>query len=108
MQELLEQKALLEKNLDLINSLIEEIDGKTTPAIEAQKPAVQLAPLQAATAPAREKPPTPETSASQPDMPAYEGQMTLADTRRGCFLWTGILSALAIAAFALIYILYPG
>ncbi len=114
LQELLEQKALLEKHLDLVNSRIEEIEGKTepadsgsTPVVEEDMTAVQPEPLQAATTSVVEKPPASEAFTSQLDMPAYESRATLADTRKGCFLWTGILSALAIAALTLIYILYP-
>ena len=113
LQELLEQKALLEKQLDLINSWIEEIEGKRgrvetgpSPAVEAEKPAVRLEPLQGVAASVLEKAPATEASARQLDMSAYEGQTTLADTRKGCLLWTGIISALAIAALTLIYILY--
>ncbi len=126
LQELLEQKALLEKHLDLINSRIEEIEGKRAPLApgpsiiaEAEKPAVQPetgtvekpAPLpvtmQAATATIEAKPPTDEATIKQMGIPAIESQATMTDTRKGCLVWTGIIGALTIAALILIYIFYP-
>ncbi len=129
LQELLEQKTLLEKQLELINSRIGEIrDGGSSsqpqhspaPSIQQQTvvspPPEKTAPETTIATPARQ-PQAPAQIAAEakefpathdPDIQAYSGsQMNLADTRKGCMIWAAIFIGIAIAIAILTYNFYP-
>ncbi len=119
LQELLEQKALLEKHLELIDSRIVEIQGETG----RPQPAPTLpesisdkgsspAPSPIVQQPQATLPVDAETDQPTPVVPEIEvqsfaGQATVGDTKKGCLLWTALIVGLGILAFILFYLYYP-
>lgn len=126
LQELLEQKALHEKHLELINARIAELQargGQPQPEPEAAPspapaaPTENTAPPPPPVAPAAPvaPPAEPEEEDAKKDVVletpmgnyALDRSMTAADAKKGCVVWTVgfvVISALILIA---VYFLYP-
>lgn len=117
LQELREQKALLEKQLAWLNAKIAEFEKETetvSPTQAVEKPVPVLAETEVA-APEAELAPEVEsiTPTEEPSIVPGDDAFALgtgtsaADTKKGCLMITVIATALVILFGVLLYMFYP-
>lgn len=109
LEELREQKALLEKHLAWIDAKIAELHGaESADTAETGKPPAAPQPVaqeepQAAPIASQPATTTPELS----DIEQIEAQITAAEAKKGCIIWFSVAVVAFFSLIALIYILRP-